>query len=134
MNATLAPDWDFHARTRSLWREQVRAYGERRLLHAADSFRELRQMLVDACGGQPLEERGRREFVAACVFNSSQPDCARQRRALGCMLRVYDGCRVSRGGGTAGGGEGARRVGQWAANASDVCRRLAPLDRGLAAQ
>ena len=92
MNATLAPDWDFHARARALWREQVRAYGERRLQRDADGFRELRRLLVEACGGEQLEERGRREFVTACVFNSQQPDCARQRQALMCMLQVYDTC------------------------------------------
>jgi hypothetical protein len=132
MNATLAPDWDFHAQARTLWRKQVRAYGEPRLLRDANDFQELRRLLVAACGGEQLEERGRREFVAACVFNPSQPDCTRQRRALDCMLRVYDGCRGSRGG---GGNGHARRDGRWAANASSgACRRLAPLDRGLAEQ
>ena len=92
MNATLASDWDFHARARALWHEQVRAYGERRLLRDADGFQELRRILVEACGGQPLEERGRREFLTACVFNSRQPDCARQRQVLQCMLNVFDAC------------------------------------------
>ncbi len=92
MNATLALDWDFHSRARALWYEQVLAYGEHRLQRDADGFEELRRLLVEACDGEQLEERGRREFVTACVFNSQQPDCARQRRVLQCMLHVYDAC------------------------------------------
>ncbi len=92
MNTTLASDWDFHARASGIWHKQVRAYGERRLLRDVDGFQELRRMLVEVCGGQPLEERGRLEFLTACVFNSRQPDCARQRLVLQCMLNVFDAC------------------------------------------
>jgi hypothetical protein len=134
MNVTLAPDWDFHERARALWHEQVLAYGEQRLQRDADSFEELRRLLVAACNGERLEERGRRDFVPACVFNSGQPDCARQRRALGCMLRVYDACRGSRSGGRRGFDARVRRAGRRVGNASasDVCRSLTPLDRSLA--
>ena len=123
MNATLAQDWTFHAQARHLWGAQVRAYGEERLRRDAERFGELRRLLLGACGGGQLEQRGRREFVAACVFNASQPDCSSQRAALRCILYAYDLCH---------GRDPEAGSARLRARAAHICPRVRSLTRAIA--
>ena len=121
MNATLAPDWAFHARARALWDDQVRSYGARRLAADARAFRELRRRLVASCGARQPEERGRREFLTACIFDRNQTHCRQQHRALVCVLRAYDRCR---------GRDSRPRAAGW--HGAGLCPRVAELVRSLA--
>jgi uncharacterized membrane protein YgcG len=102
MNATLAPDWAFHAGARALRAAQARAaYGgdfsgdgdaEERLARDAAALGRLRALLIARCGAAAVaaEGRGRGEFVRPCVlFPHRECDTG---AALACLLREYDAC------------------------------------------